>query len=153
MPLRLCTSSWVRELRICSPILASLSVPCFQEVNKKLDVEQLTQDHRAFLRSERERIMQNPNMDILTFGMKGGVVPVSDDFGDGETAENSADPPRVWVRGSSFPGCSYTRSLGDLAAKPWGIIATPDVMHHRLKTEDRRDEFRFCPYPGLGPTN
>ena len=60
----------------------------------------------------------------MTFAMKDGSVPVSNNFGNGngnghsphspsENTEMNPDPPRVWVKGHNFPGCSYTRSLGD----------------------------------------
>jgi hypothetical protein len=56
-------------------------------------------------------------------------VPISDEFGSPEDPDVSADPPRIWVKGETYPGCSYTRSLGDAAAKKSGVLARPEVSH------------------------
>jgi hypothetical protein len=74
---------------------------------------------------------------VLTFGMKDGKVPISDYFGEPDNPDVSADPPRVWIKGQTFPGCSYTRSLGDAVAKQMGILATPEVTNHRLTPQVR----------------
>mmetsp|Transcript_29397 Transcript_29397/g.56444 ORF Transcript_29397/g.56444 Transcript_29397/m.56444 type:complete len:390 (-) Transcript_29397:387-1556(-) len=98
----------------------------------------LSNDHKAFRKDERERILRNfPNTEVLTFGMKDGKVPISDDFGESDDPDVSADPPRVWIKGQTFPGCSYTRSLGDAVAKQTGILSTPEVFSHRLNPMDK----------------
>ena len=64
-------------------------------------------------------------------------MPISDYFGEPDNPDVSADPPRVWIKGQTFPGCSYTRSLGDAVAKQMGILATPEVTNHRLTPQVR----------------
>jgi hypothetical protein len=59
-------------------------------------------------------------------------VPISDEFGSPEDPDVSADPPRIWVKGETYPGCSYTRSLGDAAAKKSGVLARPEVTNHSI---------------------
>jgi len=99
---------------------------------------ELSSDHKAFRADERMRILRDhPNTEVLTFGMKDGRVPISDEFGSPEDPDVSADPPRIWVKGETYPGCSYTRSLGDAAAKKSGVLARPEVSFHKLTPTDK----------------
>lgn len=45
----------------------------------------------------------------------------------------SLDPPRVWDRSVTKPGCCFTRSLGDSFAKTLGVIADPEVTVRELE--------------------
>ena len=44
---------------------------------------------------------------------------------------------RVWLPHVDLPGLAMSRALGDFILKDHGIIATPDVSHHRLTSNDQ----------------
>jgi hypothetical protein len=54
----------------------------------------------------------------------------------GEELDNGGDPPRVWAPGKTFPGCAFTRSIGDNVAEAIGVNAEPELLRkvHGLKT-------------------
>lgn len=98
---------------------------------------ELSKDHKPFRKDEIERIVTNfPNTEILTFGMQCGEAFISDEFGQQDDPAVQADPPRVWFKGKGYPGCVYTRSIGDAIAKQAGVIATPEVLSINLTPED-----------------
>ena len=58
------------------------------------------------------------------------------DFVLGEVVDIHGDPPRVWVEGKDYPGCAFTRSLGDYLAEDIGVTADPEMLTTRLTTND-----------------
>ncbi|KAM1464125.1 hypothetical protein ACFXTO_043830 [Malus domestica] len=44
---------------------------------------------------------------------------------------------RVWLPHVDLPGLAMSRAFGDFILKDHGIIATPDVSHHRLTSNDQ----------------
>jgi serine/threonine protein phosphatase PrpC len=56
---------------------------------------------------------------------------MSDDFGE-ETIEAADDPPRVFCADESYPGCAFTRSLGDTIGKSLGVSAEPELLTYQL---------------------
>ena len=61
---------------------------------------------------------------------------MSDDFGE-ETIEAADDPPRVFKDGESYPGCAFTRSLGDTIGKKLGVSPDPEMLTYQLDTSVR----------------
>jgi serine/threonine protein phosphatase PrpC len=55
----------------------------------------------------------------------------------GEELDNGGDPPRVWAPGKSFPGCAFTRSIGDSVAESIGVTAEPELLRKELTEEDQ----------------
>ena len=55
----------------------------------------------------------------------------------GEELDNGGDPPRVWAPGKSFPGCAFTRSIGDSVAEGIGVTAEPELLRKELTEEDQ----------------
>ena len=49
----------------------------------------------------------------------------------------SGDPPRVWAPGKTFPGCAFTRSIGDAVAEGIGVIGEPEILTRRIEPSDR----------------
>lgn len=55
----------------------------------------------------------------------------------GEVVDVHGDPPRVWVEGKDYPGCAFTRSLGDYLAEDIGVTAEPEMVSTRLTSDDQ----------------
>jgi len=62
-----------------------------------------------------------------------------DNFGDlvlGASIDLHGDPPRVWVEGKNYPGCAFTRSLGDTLGESVGVFAEPEMITRELTMND-----------------
>ncbi|XP_058068340.1 probable protein phosphatase 2C 12 [Magnolia sinica] len=44
---------------------------------------------------------------------------------------------RVWLPDDDFPGLAMARAFGDFRLKNYGIIATPQITHHRISSNDQ----------------
>ena len=98
---------------------------------------QLTRDQTCFRRDERERMRKESSKDLTfaSIGMILGECEHHEDFEEtqdlqtGVVGERCDDPPRVFLGGNKFPGCAFTRSLGDSIAKELGVSAEPELTH------------------------
>ena len=98
---------------------------------------QLTRDQTCFRRDERERMRKESSKDLTfaSIGMILGECEHHEDFEEtqdlqtGVVGERCDDPPRVFLGGHKFPGCAFTRSLGDSIAKELGVSAEPELTH------------------------
>ena len=98
---------------------------------------QLTRDQTCFRRDERERMRKESSKDLsfASIGMVLGECEHHEDFEEtqdlqtGVAGERCDDPPRVFLGGHKFPGCAFTRSLGDSIAKELGVSAEPELTH------------------------
>mmetsp|Transcript_9919 Transcript_9919/g.24455 ORF Transcript_9919/g.24455 Transcript_9919/m.24455 type:complete len:476 (-) Transcript_9919:296-1723(-) len=101
-------------------------------------VVEVTHDQTCFRADERERMRRDAADPVMfaTLGMILGEVAMSDDFGE-ETIEAADDPPRVFRSGESFPGCAFTRSLGDTIGKKLGVSPDPEMLTYQLDTSVR----------------
>ena len=97
------------------------------------DVVEVTHDQTCFRNDERERMRKDATKPVMfaTLGMLLGETPLSEDFGQ-ESIEAADDPPRVFRNGASYPGCAFTRSLGDTTGKQLGVCATPELLSYQL---------------------
>ena len=43
----------------------------------------------------------------------------------------------MWAPGKSFPGCAFTRSIGDSVAESIGVTAEPELLRKELTDEDQ----------------
>ena len=102
------------------------------------EVVEVTHDQTCFRNDERERMRKSAREPVMfaTLGMILGEVPMSDDFGE-ETIEAADDPPRVFRNGESYPGCAFTRSLGDTIGKNLGVCADPELLSYQLDSSVR----------------
>ena len=78
----------------------------------------LSNDHKPDRPDERRRI-------ALTGGR---VAPSRGKHGEAE------GPARVWLPDQEYPGLAMSRAMGDLAARPAGIICAPDSSRVNLKS-------------------
>lgn len=102
------------------------------------EVVEVTHDQTCFRDDERERMRKQAREPVTfaTLGMILGEVPMSDNFGE-ETIEAADDPPRVFREGESYPGCAFTRSLGDTVGKQLGVSADPELLSYQLDSSVR----------------
>ena len=90
----------------------------------------LTRDQTPYRRDERERV-QKMGAVIKSIDQIEGREEPHDNWGDmvlGKDVDVQGDPPRVWVKGNEYPGCAFTRSIGDRLAGEIGIIPTPEIV-------------------------
>ena len=104
---------------------------------KTWNVLDLTHDQTCFRADERARMKAEAEKPMMfaTIGMVLGETPSHEDFGDGEPGSDDEycdDPPRVFMAGYRFPGCAFTRSIGDTVGKALGVSATPEMSTHDL---------------------
>jgi len=108
--------------------------------NKNWRAVQLTRDQTCFRQDERERMRKESTKDLTfaSIGMVLGECEYHEDFEEsqdvqtGVAGERCDDPPRVFLGGHKFPGCAFTRSLGDSIAKELGVSAQPELTSHDL---------------------
>jgi serine/threonine protein phosphatase PrpC len=81
----------------------------------------LSKDHKPDDPLEKVRILKHG----------GRVEPITTDEG------GFIGPSRVWLKTENIPGLAMSRSLGDVVASRVGVLATPDVIAHRLTPEDK----------------
>lgn len=104
---------------------------------QRWEVKDLTRDQTCFRADERKRMRAEAQnaLSFATIGMVLGETPTHEDFGDGEPGsedEYCDDPPRVFMAGQRFPGCAFTRSIGDSVGKTLGVSATPEITTYDL---------------------
>ena len=46
-------------------------------------------------------------------------------------------PPRVYKRGSEYPGLAMSRSLGDFQAKEVGVISVPQIIEYDINASTK----------------
>lgn len=44
---------------------------------------------------------------------------------------------RVWLPNQDIPGLAMSRAFGDFRLKDYGVIAVPEISHHRITSKDR----------------
>jgi len=95
----------------------------------KLYAKALTSDQTPHRKDELERIKK-----------AGGLVMSSEQYDHEEPMHenwvNGDSPPRVWSRVGKFPGCAFTRSIGDRIAKDLGVTAHAEFTKHILQEND-----------------
>jgi serine/threonine protein phosphatase PrpC len=123
-----------------SRIICAMSDSDVMTRNKNWKAVQLTRDQTCFRRDERDRMRKESSKDLsfASIGMVLGECEFHEDFEEtqdlqtGVAGERCDDPPRVFLGGHKFPGCAFTRSLGDSIAKELGVSAEPELTHHDL---------------------
>jgi cGMP-dependent protein kinase len=90
----------------------------------------LCTEQTPFRADERERIKKAGGL-IMTVDQRDGLVPINEDW------DRSEPPPRIWTnRNDKFPGCGFTRSIGDSVAHTIGVTARPEIFEHTLAKND-----------------
>jgi len=98
----------------------------------------LSIDQTPYRADERERV-KKLGAEVMSCDQKDGVVPFHENWGVnlGEDVDTGGDPPRVWERGQDYPGCAFTRSIGDAIAEDIGVFAEPELMSRELTVQDK----------------
>ena len=55
----------------------------------------------------------------------------------GEEIDDGGDPPRIWSKHGKYPGCAFTRSIGDALSERLGVFAEPELEEYVLGDEDK----------------
>ena len=105
---------------ICANVGDSRAIVAYDERNdsnlRSLREVPLSIDYKPDLLEEKSRIF-----------MSGGVVKqLQNDYGMG------MGPYRVFAPGEDYPGLAMSRSIGDLVAKKYGVIAEPGIREYNL---------------------
>jgi serine/threonine protein phosphatase PrpC len=102
-------------------------------------VQALSKDQTPYRKDERVRI-KHAGGRIMSMDQMDGLAPMHDNWSDitlGESIDEQGDPPRVWHPTLSYPGCAFTRSIGDFVAKSLGVTAEPEILVQEIKENDR----------------
>lgn len=98
----------------------------------------LSSDQTPYRKDERERC-HKAGASIMSIDQMEGDEPIHDNWGDmilGEDIDEQGDPPRVWVKDKDYPGCAFTRSIGDRLADGIGVHAEPEMLTTELSSKD-----------------
>ena len=118
----------------------------------------LTWDQTPYRLDERVRLRKAGSR-ILTLDQLEGLAPIdpneksrdeerlqssralgadkAEDLRLGEEIDEKGDPPRVFDSKENWPGCAFSRSLGDSVGQGLGVIPDPEVTSRALTPEDR----------------
>lgn len=99
-------------------------------VSRALEAKVLTKEHTLSDPAESKRIEATGGRVVTESQIDGRV-----DADDGST--DDGEQLRVYSADSKTPGTAFSRSIGDALAESLGVIAEPDISHHRLREEDR----------------
>jgi len=104
---------------------------------KRIIAYSLSIDQTPYRADERERVKAAGAV-VMSCDQLEGIVPFHENWGVnlGEELDNGGDPPRVWAPGKSFPGCAFTRSIGDHVAEGIGVTAEPELLVKEMTRED-----------------
>ena len=99
----------------------------------------LSQDQTPFRKDERERC-KRAGAQVATMDQLEGLEDMHENWGDNaETGgdEGDGDPPRIWIPGQMYPGCAFTRSIGDATGEKVGVFAEPELLNKQLLANDK----------------
>ena len=98
----------------------------------------LSSDQTPYRQDERERVKAAGAV-VMSCDQLEGLVEYHENWNValGDELDNGGDPPRVWAPGKSFPGCAFTRSIGDSAAEGIGVFAEPELLCKDVTADDR----------------
>lgn len=105
---------------------------------ERLVAYSLSIDQTPYRADERERV-KKVGAEVMSCDQKDNVVPYHENWGInlGEDVDTGGDPPRVWERGQDYPGCAFTRSIGDAIAEDIGVFAEPELLSKELTRDDQ----------------
>uniref|UniRef100_A0A7S2DG28 protein-serine/threonine phosphatase n=1 Tax=Haptolina brevifila TaxID=156173 RepID=A0A7S2DG28_9EUKA len=108
-----------------------------EKKGKRVIAYSLSIDQTPYRQDERERVKASGAV-VMSCDQLEGIVPYHENWGVnlGEELDNGGDPPRVWAPGKSFPGCAFTRSIGDSVAEGIGVTAEPELLKKELTEQD-----------------
>mmetsp|Transcript_8372 Transcript_8372/g.12148 ORF Transcript_8372/g.12148 Transcript_8372/m.12148 type:complete len:277 (-) Transcript_8372:1895-2725(-) len=97
----------------------------------------LTKDQTPYRFSERDRV-KKAGAAVMTVDQMEGREPMHERWAglDDDAIDTSGDPPRVFEKGKAYPGCAFTRSLGDKVGEKCGIIPDPEIISIEVSKAD-----------------
>lgn len=98
----------------------------------------LSRDQTPYRLDERERV-KKAGAAVMSIDQMEGDETMHENWGDmvlGEDIDVQGDPPRVWVKDADYPGCAFTRSIGDSVADDLGVYAEPEMLTTELTSND-----------------
>jgi CRP-like cAMP-binding protein/serine/threonine protein phosphatase PrpC len=108
------------------------------EEGDKLKVAALSIDQTPFRYDERERV-KRAGARVMTMDQIEGSEPIHENWGLnlGDEIDSEGNPPRVWSQVGNYPGCAFTRSLGDQVAETLGVFAEPEILKRDITPTDK----------------
>jgi len=109
-----------------------------EKKGKRVLAYSLSIDQTPYRQDERERVKQAGAV-IMSCDQLEGIVEYHENWNValGDELDNGGDPPRVWAPGKSFPGCAFTRSIGDAVAEGIGVFAEPELLCKEITPDDQ----------------
>merc|ERR1719401_1075241 len=96
----------------------------------KLSVHALTKDQTPHRKDELIRIKKAGGL-VMTSEQYDHDEPMHENWVDGDS------PPRIWSKEGKFPGCAFTRSIGDANGEALGVIAEAEFTEYALGDADQ----------------
>lgn len=99
----------------------------------------LSIDQTPFRKDERDRVKLAGAM-VRSLDQLDGLESIHENWKhdtSGQTIDEEGDPPRLWHKDGEYPGCAFTRSLGDSLAEEIGVFAEPELHHRQLVETDK----------------
>lgn len=94
-----------------------------------LSAKALTRDQTPHRKDELERIKKAGGL-VCTAEQYDHEEPMHENWIDGDS------PPRIWSKEGKFPGCAFTRSIGDNIGESLGVTADAEFTEYELKKDD-----------------
>eukprot|EP00308_Calcidiscus_leptoporus_P000358 CAMPEP_0119357956 /NCGR_PEP_ID=MMETSP1334-20130426/6257_1 /TAXON_ID=127549 /ORGANISM="Calcidiscus leptoporus, Strain RCC1130" /LENGTH=1049 /DNA_ID=CAMNT_0007372323 /DNA_START=84 /DNA_END=3233 /DNA_ORIENTATION=+ len=109
-----------------------------EKKGKRVIAYSLSIDQTPYRQDERERVKAAGAV-IMSCDQLEGIVEYHENWNValGDELDNGGDPPRVWAPGKSFPGCAFTRSIGDSVAETIGVFAEPELLCKEVTEDDK----------------
>mmetsp|Transcript_20477 Transcript_20477/g.29984 ORF Transcript_20477/g.29984 Transcript_20477/m.29984 type:complete len:166 (+) Transcript_20477:663-1160(+) len=95
----------------------------------KLSARGLTSDQTPHRKDELERIKKAGGL-VMTSEQYDHEEPMHENWVDGDS------PPRIWSKEGKFPGCAFTRSIGDGNGEALGVTADAEYTEYTLSDGD-----------------
>lgn len=107
---------------------------CRDQATGKIKAITLSVDQTPYRDDEIKRV-KACGAEVLSVDQKEGVKdPTIEHWGVEE--DHDGDPPRLWVKGEGYPGCAFTRSIGDCIAESIGVVSEPEIVKRTLTPDD-----------------
>lgn len=101
-------------------------------IDGKVRARALTNDQTPHRKDERERIKKAGGL-VMTSEQYDGDEPMHEQWVNGDS------PPRIWSperEKGKFPGCAFTRSIGDKNGEDVGVSAEAEFSEYSLSDGD-----------------
>lgn len=99
----------------------------------------LSKDQTSYRKDERDRVKALGASVMSIDQMQGKGKEEVRDWGEivlGDTLDIEGDSPRLWMKGKEYPGCAFTRSMGDSMSEAIGVTAAPEMLCTEITQND-----------------